>query len=93
MNKAELVKQMAKLTKMSNSSCKAALEAFINAVTASLKKKQDVTLTGFGSFKVITRKARVGVNPSTGKKMNIKAKTVARFKGGKNLADAVNGKK
>ncbi len=89
MNKAKLVEQMAKLTKLPKSACKNCLEAFIKAVGQSLKSKQPVVLTGFGTFTVIKRKSRVGVNPATGKKMTIPAKTVPKFKPGKALKDMI----
>jgi len=46
-------------------------------------------LTGFGTFTISDRKARIGRNPSTGASLQIPAKTVARFKPGKSLAEAV----
>ena len=89
MNKAKLVEQMARLTKLPKSACKSCLEAFIKAVGQSLKQKQPVVLTGFGTFTVIKRKSRVGVNPATGKKMTIPAKSVPKFKPGKALKDMI----
>lgn len=85
MNKAKLVEQMAKQTKMSKTACKAALEAFMHSVSSALKTGKSVVLTGFGTFAVMKRKSRVGVNPATGKKMTISAKKVARFRAGKAL--------
>lgn len=89
MNKAQLVEKMSKAAKISKAACKKSLEAFIDAVGKSLKGGQSVVLTGFGTFTVIKRKARTGVNPATGKKMNIPAKKVAKFKAGKALRDSV----
>lgn len=89
MNKAMLIEQMAKVTKLPKSACKSALEAFISAVGGSLKQNKTVVLTGFGTFSVMKRKARVGVNPATGKKMQIPAKKVPKFKPGKALKDLV----
>ena len=89
MNKATLIEQMAKETKLSKTACKDALESFIKTVGASLKKNKTVVLTGFGTFSVIKRKARTGINPATGKKMNIPAKKVPKFKAGKQLKDLV----
>lgn len=89
MNKAKLVEHMAKLTKLPKSACKNCLEAFIKAVGQSLKQSQPVVLTGFGTFMVIKRKSRVGVNPATGNKMTIPAKSVPKFKAGKALKDLV----
>ena len=89
MNKAKLVESMAKLTKMSKSHCKDALEAFISSVGSALRKNEDVVLTGFGTFTVMKRKSRVGVNPATGKKMQIPAKKVPKFRVGKALKSIV----
>ena len=54
-----------------------------------MKKKDTVTLIGFGTFKVAQRKARKGRNPQTGEEIKIKAKKVPRFVPGKALKDAV----
>lgn len=85
MNKAKLVEQMAKVTKLPKATCKECLEAFISAVSGALKQSKTVVLTGFGSFMVMKRKSRVGVNPATGKKMQIAAKKVPKFRPGKAL--------
>ena len=89
MNKAQLIENMAKISKMPRSACKHALEAFITAVGTALKQNKDVALTGFGSFVVMKRKSRVGVNPATGKKMQIPAKNVPKFRPGKALKSLV----
>lgn len=89
MNKAELIESMTKSSKLPKVACKSALEAFISAVSAALKQRKTVSLTGFGTFVTMKRKSRVGVNPATGKKMNIAAKTVPKFKPGKTLKDLV----
>ena len=89
MNKAELVEMMSKSTKLTKTNCKDCLEAFIATVTTALKQKKSVVLTGFGTFTVMKRKKRTGVNPATGKKMEIPAKTVAKFKVGKTLKSVV----
>jgi len=89
MNKAALIEQMAKDTKLPKSACKGALESFIKAVEASLKKNKSVVLTGFGTFSVMKRKERVGVNPATGKKMKIPARKVPKFRAGKKLKSLV----
>ncbi|MEM2936709.1 MAG: HU family DNA-binding protein, partial [Candidatus Bathyarchaeia archaeon] len=56
---------------------------------SALKKKDKVTLVGFGTFSVLQRKARKGRNPRTGKEINIPAKKVPKFTAGKELKDAV----
>ena len=89
MNKAKLVESMAKQTKLSKATCKESLEAFISAVSTALKQGKPVVLTGFGTFTVMKRKSRVGVNPATVKKMQIPAKKVPKFRPGKALKSLV----
>lgn len=89
MNKAKLVESMARITKLPKSTCKDCLEAFISSVGSALKTGKTIVLTGFGTFSVMKRKARTGVNPSTGKKMQIPAKKVPKFKPGKELKGLV----
>ena len=62
----------------------------LGAVTSTLGKGGKVTLVGFGTFSVAKREARKGRNPQTGKPINIKAKKVAKFKAGAELAKKVN---
>ena len=85
MNKAKLVESMAKMTKLPKSTCKECLEAFVLSVGSALKTGKSVVLTGFGTFAVMKRKSRVGINPATQKKMTIPAKKVPKFKAGKAL--------
>jgi len=68
-----------------------ALEAFIDTVSGELTNGEQVTITGFGTFKVSHRAARTGVNPQNpSQKIQIKASKVPTFKAGKNLKEAVN---
>ena len=89
MNKAALIEHMSKETKLPKTACKGAVESFIRAVESSLKKGKSVVLTGFGTFTVMKRKERMGINPATGNKMKIAAKRVPKFKAGKRLKDLV----
>lgn len=89
MNKAIVVEKMSKATKESKATCKRCLEAFVDIVSDALKKSGQVVLTDFGTFSVLKRKARTGVNPSTGKKMQIPSKKVPKFKPGKALKEMV----
>lgn len=52
-------------------------------------REEKVTLVGFGTFKVMERKARRGKNPRTGEEIQIRARKVARFRPGKSLREAV----
>lgn len=90
MNKAKLIEQMSKLSKMPKATCKKALESFIKSVGQTLKGGKSVVLTGFGTFGIMKRKSRVGMNPATRKKMQIPAKKVAKFKPGKALREMVS---
>ena len=90
MNKSMIVEEMAKMTKESKATCKRCLEAFMDVVGSAMKKNKPVVLTNFGTFSVLKRKARVGVNPSTGGKMQIPAKKVPKFKPGKALKDVIS---
>jgi len=69
------------------------LEQILLGISLTLKKGGKVSLIGFGTFSVTKRAGRAGRNPQTGKPMKIAAKTVAKFKPGKTLADLVNGVK
>ena len=89
MNKAMVVELMSKTTKESKATCKRCLEAFMDVISDALKKSKPVVLTGFGTFSVLRRKARTGVNPATGGKMQIPAKRVPKFKPGKALKELV----
>lgn len=86
MNKAELVTKLSEDAGVSKSQANAVLDSFTEAVTKTLKSGNKVTLVGFGTFSVSKRNARSGRNPKTGETIKIKAKKVARFKAGKELA-------
>lgn len=66
-----------------------AINALLDGITKALIKGDKVTLTGFGTFNVSKRAARMGVNPRTGAKIKISARKVPKFKAGKSLKDAV----
>ena len=93
MNKTELVDAIAKETGLSKKDSEKAVKAFTEAVSKELKKKGKVQLVGFGTFETAKRAARTGQNPQTGAAIKIPAATVPKFKAGKALKDAVNGKK
>lgn len=87
MNKADLIAKISEDTGITKQQANAALDSFTEAVTKTLKGCGKVTLVGFGNFMVSKRKARKGRNPQTGAEIKIKAKTVARFKAGKELSE------
>ena len=89
MNKGDLVDAIAAGSGLTKVDSETALNATIAAITNALTKGDTVTVPGFGSFLTSKRAARTGRNPQSGKEINIAARTVARFKVGKTLADAV----
>ena len=88
MNKGDLVNEVAKVV-CTKKEAQEAVDCVFNSIKKALKKKDTVTLIGFGSFKVEKRKARKGRNPQTGEVIKIKAKRVPKFVPGKALKDAV----
>ena len=65
------------------------IDAAVKTITSTLSKGERITLVDFGTFQVRQRKAREGRNPRTGKKLEISAKKVPKFRAGKNLREAV----
>ncbi len=89
MNKSELIDAMASDAGISKAAAKKALDSFTDNVTGSLAKGGRVSLVGFGTFSTSQRSAREGRNPQTGKKIQIPAKTVAKFKAGSELNNKI----
>ena len=89
MNKTELVTAIANDAKLTKVQAKAALEATIGAVEKALGKGDKVALIGFGTFAVVKKGKRQGVNPATKQKITIPAKKVVKFKAGAGLAAKV----
>jgi DNA-binding protein HU-beta len=88
MNKGDLVNEVANVVN-TKKEAQAAVDCVFSTITKALKKKDSVSLVGFGTFKVDKRNARKGRNPQTGEEINIKAKKVPKFVAGKALKDAV----
>jgi DNA-binding protein HU-alpha len=90
LGKTEVIDVVAASTKFEKSKVKAVIEATIDTITKELKKKDGkVQITGFGTFGTSARKARTGVNPKTGAKIQIAARKVPKFTAGKALKDAI----
>ena len=90
MNKNDLIATVADKTGLSKSEATKAVDGVFDAITASLKKKQEVRLVGFGTFTVSRRAASTGRNPRTGESIQIPASNQPKFKAGKGLKDSVN---
>jgi nucleoid DNA-binding protein len=90
MNKAELAQSLAEKLNVPKRQAEDMINAFVEEVTANLKKGEEVVLTGFGAFSAKKRAARQGVNPQNPtQKIQIPAVTVPKFKAGKALKDAL----
>jgi len=90
MSKTELVEFVAETAGLTKADAARALDAVIEGISTGLKKEGKVTLVGFGTFSAKKRAAREGINPLTKEPLKIPAKTVASFKAGSKLKDALN---
>ncbi len=91
MTKAELISEIAEKSDITKKSADAVLKALIETVHKALKEEGQLRIDGLGTFRVIERKARTGVNPRTGAKLAIPATKAATFKAAKALKEAVKG--
>jgi DNA-binding protein HU-beta len=89
-NKAELIQAVAAKAKSSKAAVENIVNAFTGTVASALKRKEKVTLVGFGTFGLSSRAARMGRNPQTGEQIKIKASKNVKFKAGKELKNQVN---
>ncbi|KKU84842.1 MAG: Histone family protein DNA-binding protein [Parcubacteria group bacterium GW2011_GWA2_47_8b] len=90
MKKEGLVEAVMKLAKIETKRmAQTVVDAVFEAITKTLGRGEEIGVTGFGTFKVAKRAARMGLNPKTGQKIQIAAAKVPRFKAGKGLKDAV----
>lgn len=90
MNKEELVKEIAKKTRMPQKQVAEVLSLTIETIEKSVSKGKRVTLVGFGTFEARKRAARTGRNPQTGQEIKIAAKTVPAFSAGKKFKEIVS---
>lgn len=89
MNKTELVDAVASRAGLSKADADRAVNAFVDAIEGALVRGEKVTVTGFGTFEVRDRAARMGRNPQTGAPLHIPATKSPAFKAGKGLKDTV----
>ena len=89
MKKSELIDVMSSASELSKADAERALNAFIDAVVMSVKKGDKVAISGLGTFERVERAARTGINPATGAKIQIAAKSAPKFKAAKAFKDAV----
>jgi DNA-binding protein HU-beta len=89
MNKGDLINEVAKVVS-TKKEAQEAVDCVISSITKAMKTGDTVSLVGFGTFKVVERKARKGRNPQTGEEIDIKASKAPKFTPGKALKEAVN---
>jgi DNA-binding protein HU-beta len=89
MNKAQLIEAVASAANVTKADAENVLNATLESIKKTVKKGEDVTLIGFGTFTVSKRQARAGRNPQTGKEIEIPAMTVPKFRPGREFKDAV----
>lgn len=89
MNRQDLVEKICEDAKLTKKQANASLKSVLEGISDALAKGDKVSLIGFGTFKVTDRKARTGINPATGKKIQIPARKSPVFKAGKKLKDLV----
>jgi DNA-binding protein HU-beta len=89
MNKAQIIEAIASSANLTKVDAENALNACIESIKKAVKKGDDVTLVGFGTFTKSKRKARMGRNPQTGKEIKIPAMNVPKFRAGKEFKNAV----
>ena len=92
MNKGDLIDKIAQNASLKKADAAAALDATLDAIQDALRDGEKVTLVGFCTLRTSYRASRTGVNPSTGKPVQIEEKATVKFKAGKLLADSVNTK-
>jgi DNA-binding protein HU-beta len=93
MNKSQLIDAVASDSGLSKADSARAIDSLVSTVTKTLKKGDEVAITGFGKFSVVKRAARQGVNPRTGERVKIKASKAPKFSAGASLKQAVSGAK
>lgn len=90
MNKLEFISAVSEKTGITKTDITRILDAELETITETLVTGDSVVVTGFGSFKPVTRKARTAYNPKTKKRdVEVPEKTVAKFSAGKSLKEAL----
>lgn len=90
MNKGELVTSISEASGMTRAAARRALDVVLANMANAMEKGEKVTITGFGSFRVIDRAAQKGRNPQTGKTITIPARRVVKFRPAKRLTELVD---
>lgn len=85
MNKTDLINEIAAKAGLSKAASKAALDATLESIEQALANDDKVQLIGFGTFAMVEKPERTGINPRTKEKITIAARKVVKFKPAYNL--------
>jgi len=90
MTKTDMIEGLANKLGLNKNEAEKAVNIVLDDITNALKQGERVNISGFGTFSVSTRQARIGRNPKTGESIQISATRSAKFKPGKQLKDSLN---
>lgn len=88
--KADLIEEVLNVTELPRKESETIVETIFDSIIAALQKGEKIEIRGFGSFRTRERRGRMGRNPKTGEKVEVKAKKIPYFKPSKELKDFVN---
>ena len=89
MTKQEFIDKLAKKANLSKKDARNVVDSALDLIVEQVKKNNKVTLTGFGTFEARKQKATQRINPQTGRKMNVPAKNVPKFRPGKQFKESL----
>jgi len=90
LTKADLIAEVERVTELKRTESETIVETIFESIIESLQKGEKIEIRGFGSFRTRDRRGRVGRNPKTGAKVEVRAKKIPYFKPSKELKDFVN---
>ena len=90
MTKAELVEEVSRVSDLTKKHSEVIVDTVFKSIIDALHKGEKIELRGFGSFRIRSRKPRIGRNPKTGEKVEVPSKKIPYFKPGKELKDLIN---
>jgi integration host factor subunit beta len=90
LTKADLIEEVLNVTELPRKESETIVETIFDSIIGALQKGEKIEIRGFGSFRTRERRGRVGRNPKTGEKVEVRAKKIPYFKPSKELKDFVN---
>ncbi|MEK7692226.1 MAG: HU family DNA-binding protein [Bdellovibrionota bacterium] len=89
MNKTQLIDAVSRSTRTTKVQTETLVNATLDAIKRALSRGEPITLVGFGTFSCAKRRARIARNPRTGLEMALPAKSVPKFKAGRELREMI----